>query len=76
MIFKNGLLITENLEIGKEPFINALEFLYLNTVGAALEDLKYSRDFLVKLPNFMHSKTVTVVDRFAFGFGAFQPRGT
>jgi hypothetical protein len=38
MNFKN-VLITENLEIGKNPFRNALEFLSLNILGAALRKL-------------------------------------
>jgi hypothetical protein len=37
MSFKNNVLITENLEIGKESFRSALEVLSLNTVGAALK---------------------------------------
>ena len=39
MSFKNNLLIKENLEIGKGPFRNTLEFLSLNTVSVVLRRL-------------------------------------
>jgi hypothetical protein len=39
MSLKNNVLITENLEIGKETFRNAFEFLSLNTVRAELRRL-------------------------------------